>query len=120
MRQENKQVGSNLGKNLVSQFAEYFAQNEEFRRRALNYTRMIESEEFKFYQDSLLSLKGVMANDMFSRSHTSLSAEEKDIIQRTYYNIDQILTFLSNPLNWVKKRSSKWNIIKQMEGKENG
>jgi len=53
-------------------------------------------------------MKGQMAIDMFSHKHTLLDETEKDIVQRTYYNINQILTFLSEPDKWVKKRS-KWS-----------
>jgi len=52
-------------------------------------------------------IKGQMAIDMFSRKFTLLDETEKNIVQQTYYNINQILTFLSEPDRWVKKRG-KW------------
>ena len=44
---------------------------------------------------------------MFSRKHTQLTDREKDVVQRTYYNINQILDFLLDPLGKIKKQS-KW------------
>jgi len=61
-------------------------------------------------------MKGIMATDMFSRQHTALSPVEKDVTQRTYYNIDQMLTFLLDPLKWMKKQS-KWPIISNLKRK---
>jgi len=52
-----------------------------------------------------------MANDMFSRNYTALDQSEKDVVQRTYYNVGQILDFLSNPLPWVQKKS-RWQNLK--------
>jgi len=67
----------------------------------------LNSEDWKFLVDAIMLIKGQMAIDMFSRKYTLLDETEKDIVQRTYYNINQILTFLSEPERWVKKRS-RW------------
>jgi len=57
-----------------------------------------------------------MATDMFSRKYTDLDVKEKDVRQRTYYNIDQMITFLLNPTGWIKKRS-KWQLLTNLKGK---
>lgn len=101
-----------MTKNLLNQFAEYFEKSEEFQQRFINYQRFIESKEGEFFKDMLLAMKGVMANHMFSHNYTNLEPTEKDVIQKTYYNIDQILIFLVSPLNWLKKKESKWKLPK--------
>jgi len=63
-----------------------------------------------------MTIRGTMATDMFSRKHTDLGIQEKDVIQRTYYNIDQMIAFLLNPSGWIKKRS-KWQILTNLKGK---
>ena len=100
-------------KNLLNQFVILYENNDEFRRRLDGLQRMMETEEWRTLNDILITIKGVMATDMFSNKFTSLDAKEKDILQRTYYNIDQILTFLSKPLGWIKKRS-RWEIYNSM------
>lgn len=78
---------------------------------------MMKTEEWQTFKDILLTVKGGIATDMFSRTFTSLDAEEKDVRQRTYYNIDQMLTFLSSPLKWVHKRSKWANLKTDLKGK---
>lgn len=101
-------------KNLLSEFEKYFEKQEEFRRRLINYSRMLESEEFSFFKDALLTMKGIMATDMLeSRQFTSLDPVEKDVTQKTYHNIDQMLTFLSDPLKWIKRQGGRWDMLKE-------
>jgi len=64
-----------------------------------------------------MTIKGTMATDMFSKKFTDLDSQEKDTIQKTYYNIDQMLTFLLNPLGWMKKRS-RWANLTNLKGKD--
>lgn len=52
-------------------------------------------------------MQGQMGLDMFSYRHTLLDEVEKDVVQRSYYNINQILSFLMNPTLWVKRRNVK-------------
>ena len=51
-----------------------------------------------------------MATDMFSKHYTALPPGDKDVMQKTYYNIDQMLNFLMNPISWMKK-TSKWQVF---------
>lgn len=96
-------------KNLLKQFVTLYDTNDEFRRRTENLQRMMETEEWQTLRDLLITIKGVIATDMFSHTFTELDAREKDVRQRAYYDVDQILTFLSRPLGWLKKRS-RWAI----------
>ena len=95
-------------KNLLNDFVELFQKSGEFQQGLANYQRALNSKEWQFHRDLLLTIKGKMATNMFERNYTELSPEEKDVIQRTYYHISQMLDFLSNPLGWMKKKS-KWS-----------
>jgi len=64
-------------------------------------------------------MKGVMASDMFSRTFTDLDQTEKDVMQKTYYQMDQILVFLLNPSGWMK-RKSRWQQFNPMGKKPKG
>ena len=96
-------------RNLVNIFEKLFNSNDEFSRRAGNYSRALKTEEWQFLKDAIQLIQGQMAIDMFSRKYTQLNETEKDVIQKTYYNTNQILDFLANPQGWITRR----NKIKQ-------
>ena len=104
-------------KNLLNQFADYYEKNEEFQREMANFQYVVKSKDWAFYKKMLMIIKGVMATDMFTHKYTSLPAVEKDVMQKTYYNIDQILTFLLDPIKWMKEKS-KWRYLTNPKGKE--
>jgi hypothetical protein len=92
-------------RNLVNIFEELFREHDGFQRNAHDFSRAMKTEEFKFLVDAILMLRGEMARDMFSYSYTKSDPIEKDVTQRTYYNVNQILDFLINPTLWVQKKS---------------
>lgn len=102
-------------KNLLAQFIQIYQTDAEFQREINNFQLAIKSHQWKFYKQMLLIIKGIMANDMFSKQFTTLDTKEKDIAQRTYYNIDQILTFLLDPLKWIEKKSKWQGAVKHLK-----
>jgi len=92
-------------RSLLKDIQDYMEQDDSFRQRAGNYTRAMQSEEMKFMQECILIIKGVMMSDMLSYQHTNSDPYDKDVAQRTYYNINQILDFLVNPENWLRKKN---------------
>jgi hypothetical protein len=104
-------------KSLLNTIIELFQTNEDFQRKLMYYQKAMRSDEWAFMRDVILTVKGQMAADMFSQSHTRLGADEKDVIQRTYYNINNILTFLQEPEKWLK-RKNKFNLSNLMPGKQ--
>lgn len=93
----------------LNEFVLLYRDNEEFQQKIESLQRVIDTDEWKTFKDVLVTIRGVMATDMFSHKFTSLDATEKDIMQRTYYNIDQMLEFLLRPMGWIRKQS-KWEI----------
>lgn len=102
--------------NLLSQFVELYDNEEEYQRRIANYQRVLKTEEWDFVRDTLLTIRGKIANDMFSRKFTELDPDEKDTVQRAYFQIDQVIEFLLNPVSWIQKRSRWSQITSKMKG----
>jgi len=92
-------------RNLVNIFEKVFNSNEEFARQAVNYERALNTEEWKFLRNAIHLIKGQMSVDMFSREYTEMSASEKDVFQKAYYQTMLILEFLTSPKLWITKRT---------------
>ena len=115
-------------KNLINEFTPYL-DSEEFVKRMDAYARIIKTPEWKFVSDIFLTIKGEMMVDMFSQKYTVLPEKDKDVLQKTYYQINLILEFLSDPKQWAKKKTltkqmydqaSKAALAKLKGSKENG
>ncbi len=50
-----------------------------------------------------------MLEVLLSRNFTEKSAQEKDVLQRTFHELDSIISFLLDPLKSFKQ-SNKWKI----------
>ena len=99
-------------KTLINEFVSYL-DNDEFHRRMDAYSRIIKTPEWKFVSDVFLTMKGEMMVDMFSYKYTMLSEKDKDIQQKTYYQINQILEFLSDPRDWARKKTLRKKMYDQ-------
>ncbi len=91
-------------RNLLNSFIEVVKGNEAFEQRMGDYERISKTQQWKFVQDVLLTIRGTMATDMFSQKYTNLDPTEKDVQQRTYYQINQLLDFLMQPTGWIRKK----------------
>jgi steroid 5-alpha reductase family enzyme len=94
-------------KNLLHSFFELWVVNQGFREKAAAYKRALKTEEWRFLNDVILTIQGEMLSDMFSKQFTRLPDQEKDVIQRTYYNLNQILNFIKDPVGWCQKKSMR-------------
>jgi len=104
-------------KDLTAQFYEIFEKNEAFQRELLNFDRALKTPEWAFFVGVLRLMQGRMLEHMVSKEYTFLDEVEKDVIQRTYYNINQILTFLLAPAGWVRKKSKWKQVLSNQIGK---
>ena len=95
-------------KNLLSDFEDLYVGDEEIRRQIENFDRIQNTPEWKFFKKMLMTIRGVMATEMLSKRHTELDPVEKDVAQRTFYNIGQMLTFFGNPVGWIKYKKGKY------------
>jgi len=102
-------------RNLLHQFFQLYLANEEFQQKSRRFQEALKTENWVFLKDIIFMIKGEMLSDMFSRDYMKLSAEEKDVVQRTYYNLNQILEFLLHPASWMQKK--KMTQIPNLAGK---
>lgn len=72
------------------------------------YYQMTEHPGWKTHQDILITLKGLIVEEILSKKFTDLSSSEKDVQQRAYAGINEIIDFLINPVS----KAQKLNAIK--------
>jgi len=84
--------------------------NDRFKAELEHYQRLIGLPEFEFFKNCLLTIKGQISREFFTKRFTDLSAEEKDVQQRVYYKLDSWLDFFINPVGKINKRKSLNNI----------
>ena len=94
-------------KNLLANIEARFKADESFQRLLLNYSRAMKTEDWQFFLYAIESVKMEMHGDLLSSRFTKLDAVEKDVQQRAYYNIRQVLDFLSDPKTWIVKKEAK-------------
>jgi len=99
-------------KSLLSNFTVFYKTYDDFQQQVDQYQRAVESKEWAFFREHLLVIKSQMANNLLSKKFTDMKSDEKDIIQKTYYNINQILDYLDSPVKWFKKRSRLQQVLK--------
>ena len=92
-------------KNLIRELLDTYERYDEFKRKLQNYHNYIESDEGEFVRDVFRTTKMAINVEMFSARFTKLSASEKDVQQRTFYQLDQMLDFLMAPMRVVNERS---------------
>jgi len=92
-------------KYLLKDIQDFMENDDNFRRSAANYSSEMKKQELAFMNNAILIIKGIMMRDMLSFRHTNSDAYEKDVTQRTYYNINEILDFLISPEGWFRKKS---------------
>lgn len=111
-----------MKKLLLHEFKVLYATNAEFKRQLDNFNRAVESNEWKFFRDAILTVKGLIYSEMLSARFTDLDPQEKDTLQKVYFEVVQLLDFFSKPLGWIK-RKNRWTGINPAnlkgEGKSN-
>lgn len=91
-------------KKLVKIFENTYNKNDDFVRQMESYSRVLNTEDWKFLVNAISLIKMEMSYDMFSEKYTNMSERQKDVLQKTYYQTMLILEFLGNPKRWISKR----------------
>ena len=97
-------------KDLLQQFVRLAENYEEYRIRLEAYGRILKTKEWDFVRDTFMMVRAEMMRDMLSSAHTRLDEREKDVRQRVYYQLNEILDLLLEPRSWVKRRT-RWDSI---------
>jgi len=89
----------------LSELAKAYQADDDFKSKFDKFQRVLKTEEWRFFITLCMAMKNHMATGMFKPEYTKLSAEEKDIIQRTFAHMNEVLDFFLNPLGWFQKKS---------------
>ena len=79
--------------------------NEEYARKLASLERASKGDDWRTVIEILWTIKNKMASELVaSRKITELDATEKDIVQRVYHEVNEIIDFLTAPSKWVSKK----------------
>ena len=96
--------------NRLKQFLYSDGQGEQVRTK---YEHMMKHDGWGVHQNCLITLMGLMRDDMLSARFLELSPTDKDIHIRAYAGIEQVIKFLLNPaaqarnMNAIKNHNRK-------------
>jgi hypothetical protein len=99
---------------LINELIDTYEQYDEFKQLLENYHNFVQGDNGKFVHDVLKTTKLSILNEMLSARHTKLPAAEKDITQRAYYQIDQMLDFLMAPMRIINERRERHKAYQSM------
>ena len=91
---------------LLGNFTALFLKDEKFSSNLNSYVRFLESKDGMFFRTMMQTMMSMMVEDMLSKRYTQLEAVEKDVEQRAYYQIYEILLFLSSPTKWIRDKTA--------------
>ena len=84
-------------KHLLIKTVEKYYSNEVDSQRLSQYQRLKDDPGWLFVEESLRYLQGLILNDIMSKEFTELGEKEKDIKQRTFKGVYDVIEFLINP-----------------------
>lgn len=102
----SKQVIKYPMRELLGNFVGLFLKDEKFRENLTSYMRFLNSRDGVFLVTMLQTMMSLMVEDMLSKRYTVLSAEEKDVTQKAYYQIYETLLFFSSPSKWIREKTA--------------
>jgi len=90
--------------------------SEEYQQKINNLSRVMKTEEWVVVVEILWSIKNKMASDLL-QSHriTMMDSGEKDIVQRVYHEVNEIIDFLTKPVNWISKKGRLTQVLSRVK-----
>jgi hypothetical protein len=82
---------------LIKEIAKLYATDEGAAQGFKKFYALRQAEGWSEFVRMMHIIRGLMGTELFSRRHTKLSADEKDVRQRVYSGINELLEFLENP-----------------------
>ena len=92
---------------LINELIETYDKFDEFKHQLESYHNFVQSENGKFVQDVFFHCQTRMVKALLSLRFTKLSPTEKDVEQRTIYQINQMLEFLMAPMRVINEKKAK-------------
>jgi hypothetical protein len=90
---------------LLGKFTGLFLKDEKFAQNLDSYIRFLGTKDGIFFRTMMQTMMTMMVEDMLSKQFTALDPTEKDVNQRTYHNLYEILLFLSAPSRWIADKT---------------
>ena len=94
-------------KNLINELIDTYEKYDEFKRQLENYHNYIKSEDGKFAADVLKICQASAVKELLTARYTRLPASEKDVVQRTIYQLNQVFEFLMAPMAEVNRKKAR-------------
>ena len=94
-------------RSLIQNLLDTYDSHDEFKRQLENYHNYIQSEDGRFAHDVFKTSKLAVLSELLSARFTKLPADEKDIQQRVFYQLDQMFDFLMAPMRLVNEKHRK-------------
>ena len=89
-------------KHLIIQTVKKYFSNEADRQRLSQYDILREQPGWIFHVEALRFLQGLILQEIMSKSFTESSKEEKDVQQRAFKGIYDVIEFLIDPVAQAK------------------
>ena len=92
-------------KEAIKKFVLLCYSNEEYSQKLVGLERVVKSKEWTTVIEILWSIKNNMASELLeSDKLTQSDSGQKDIVQRVYHEVNEIIDFLTLPTKWISKK----------------
>lgn len=92
---------------IINKLSDHYADfnNAQTQKKISAYASMKGQYGWEVHTEMLMLLRGAIAEDLLSADFTELPSTEKDIQQRAYAMVDDLIMFLINPLAKAEQRA---------------
>jgi hypothetical protein len=87
----------------IKKLANKLVSTETEKQKYNKLVQMTQTDGWQIYMEYLLYMRGFMAEDLFSKEFTEKTPAEKDILQRAYSMVSEVILFLTNPLEEARR-----------------
>jgi hypothetical protein len=106
---------------LLGNFVGLFLRDEKFRSNLDSYVRFLDSRDGVFFRTMLQAMMSMMVEDMLSKRYTQLDAVSKDVEQRAYQQIYEVLLFFASPSKWIREKTAfKMSVVPSSQDRQTG
>jgi len=89
-------------KKFLKEISQQYTKSEEDRQKLDRFVRLYGNEDFRFFRECILVVRGFIANDFLSDRFDNLTPEQKDIQHRVYRDVWHFLEFILDPYRFAK------------------
>ena len=107
-------------KRILIELSKHYAAIDDSRVRGkiTAYATMKSHPGWDVHIEMLMLLRGSIAEELLSERFTKLDAREKDVQQRAFSMVDQLIKFLTNPLAQAQERAKVYRTERETTAKK--